>query len=163
MVRPYHSSDYGTLLEITTLAFDGVSIDQNIEKLYGLVNESDWKERKASHTKTDIAANPTGIFVYDIEGEAAGFISCRFNPRTLIGSIPNFAVHPDHQGKGIGKQLMKAALTYLRTLGMKFVRIETLEQNTRCCALYPKLGFREIARQVHYVMPLDDDTPSRHA
>lgn len=156
MVRPYRSSDYDTLLEITTLAFDGVSIDQNIEELYGLVNGVDWQERKASHAEADVAASLTGIFVYDIDGEPVGFISCRFSPRTLIGWIPNFAVHPAHQGKGIGKQLMEAALTYLRTLGMKFVRIETLEQNTRCCALYPKLGFREIARQIHYVMPLDD-------
>jgi ribosomal protein S18 acetylase RimI-like enzyme len=38
---------------------------------------------------------------------------------------------------------------------MRYVRIETLEQNRRCAALYPKLGFREIARQVHYIRPLE--------
>jgi len=161
MVRPYRYDDYDTLLEVTGLAFDGVSIDQNIEKLYGVINHVDWRERKVSHTQADVADNPTGVLVADEDGVAVGFVSCRFNPRTLIGWIPNLAVHPDHQGKGIGKQLMAAALDYFRALGMKFVRIETLEQNERCCALYPKLGFREVARQVHYVMPLDDDASDR--
>ena len=37
---------------------------------------------------------------------------------------------------------------------MLYARIETLEQNTRCLAFYPSMGFQEIGRQVHYIMPL---------
>jgi hypothetical protein len=36
-------------------------------------------------------------------------------------------------------------------------KIETLEQNARGQALYPRFGFREVARQIHYVMSLDSD------
>ena len=33
-------------------------------------------------------------------------------------------------------------------------KIETLEQNPIGRHLYPSLGFQEIARQIHYAMPL---------
>ncbi len=155
MIRPFRPTDRDALIEITARAFEGVSIDQNIEARYGVVHGVRWQERKARHIENDLAVNPAGIFVFEDAGRIAGFISCRFDRQTLIGSIPNLAVHPGHQGKGIGKQLIAAGLAYLRSLGMKFVRIETLEQNRRCVALYPRLGFREVARQIHYIMPLD--------
>ncbi|MBM4032872.1 MAG: GNAT family N-acetyltransferase [Planctomycetes bacterium] len=156
MIRPFRPSDRETLIQITTLAFDGVSIDQNIESLYGVVGGVGWQPRKASHIEADIQANPSGIFVFEHHGAILGFITCRPDRRTRIGAIPNLAVHPDHQGKGVGKQLIQAALNYLRAHGMHLVRIETLEQNRRCVALYPKMGFREVARQIHYVRPLDE-------
>ncbi|HPD13999.1 MAG TPA: GNAT family N-acetyltransferase [Planctomycetota bacterium] len=154
MIRPYRPTDRDDLLRVTKLAFDGVSIDQNIEALHGVINGVRWQERKASHVEADIAANPSGIFVCEAHGCVVGYVSCRINPTTAIGSIPNLAVHPAHQGGGIGRQLLDAALAYLRSQGMKYARIETLEQNQRCVALYPKLGFTEVARQIHYIRPL---------
>ena len=156
MVRPYRASDYDALVEVTKRAFDGVSIDQNIERRYGLIHGVGWGERKAAHLDADVAANPHGILVWDVDGVAVGYVSCRFHPRTHIGRIPNLAVHPEHQGKGVGRALLAAAFEYLRALGMELVRIETLVQNERCCELYPRLGFEEVARQVHYVMRLGE-------
>ena len=40
---------------------------------------------------------------------------------------------------------------------MTVAKIETLEQNTIGRHLYPSLGFREIARQIHYAMSLIPD------
>ncbi len=154
MIRPYRPTDRHALIEITKLAFDGVSIDQNIEALHGVIHGVRWQERKASHVEADIAVNPSGIFVWEADGSVVAYVSCRVNPATRIGSIPNLAVHPAHQGRGIGRQLLDAALAHLRAAGMEFARIETLEQNTRCVALYPKLGFTEVARQIHYIRPL---------
>jgi len=155
MIRPYRAGDDDTLIDITIRAFEDVSVDRNIEALYGVIHGVGWQERKARHIEADIAANPGGIFLFELEGRVVGFVTCRVNRRTRIGHIPNIAVHPDHQGKGIGKQLMDTAFDYLRSLGMSYVRIETLEQNHRCVAFYPKRGFREIARQIHYIMPLE--------
>ena len=40
-------------------------------------------------------------------------------------------------------------------LNLSQAKIETLATNDVGKHLYPKLGFREVARQVHYVMPLE--------
>lgn len=153
-IRRFKEEDRGKLKEITREAFDGVSIDQNIERLFGVIAGMRWYERKWMDIDADCDANPEGVFVAEVDGRVVGYITTRVDHRTRIGRIMNFAVSPPYQKMGIGSKLMSRALRYLRDEGMEFVRIETLEQNEVCRRLYPKLGFREVARQIHYIMPL---------
>ena len=155
MIRAYRESDREMLKAITAICFDGVSIDQNIERRYGIIAGKGWQRRKASHIDADVVAHPEGIFVYESEGEVIGYVTARPNRETRIGWIPNLAVLPGHQGRGIGKALIGKAVDYLKQEGMRFVRIETIEQNETATALYPKVGFQEMARQIHYVMPIE--------
>ena len=154
MIRKYRPSDLETLRQITAICFEGVSIDKNIEDKFGLINGLDWKQRKMPHIDNDVEANADGIFVAEIDGEVAGYITSYVNHRTKIGGIPNLSVHPDFQQRGFGRQLIEAALAYFKEEGMLYARIETLEQNQIGTAFYPKMGFVEIARQIHYIRQL---------
>ena len=156
MVRTYKPEDLDKIKEITVICFEGVSIDHNIEKIFGQFAETDWKARKAAHVDEDAAVNPEGIFVWEENGEVIGYITTRLFPDALIGQIPNISVLPGHQGKGIGKALMKAAFDYFDAQGMKVAKIETLDQNDIGQNFYPSTGFKEVAHQIHYAMPLSD-------
>jgi ribosomal protein S18 acetylase RimI-like enzyme len=92
--------------------------------------------------------------VAEVAGKVVGFISSRADRESRFGWIANFAVLPGHQKKGIGTRLIEAAFDYLRAEGMEYVRIEALDQNPIATRFYPRLGFRAVARQIHYVMPL---------
>ena len=154
IIRCYLPKDRETLKEITAICFEGVAIDHNIEKRYGIIAGMPWQERKKQHIDLDIEANAAGIFVAEENGVVLGYISTRISSDTKIGSIPNLSVLPEYQNQGIGQKLFKAAFDYFNDEGMAYVRIETLDQNKVGQHLYPKLGFQEIARQVHYIMPL---------
>ena len=65
----------------------------------------------------------------EIDGEIAGYITTRLNAATQIGGIPNLAVLPKFQRRGIGRKLIEKALAYLQAEGMLYARIETLDQN----------------------------------
>ena len=165
MIRKYRSEDLEALKEITVICFDGVSIDQNIEKKFGQVvhncasssfADTDWKARKAKHIDADVAANADGIFVSEEAGKVTGYITTRIDRESKIGGIPNLAVLPEYQGKGIGKALMKAAFDYFEEQEMAIAKIETLDQNPVGQHFYPRSGFTEVARQIHYAMPLTD-------
>ena len=154
-IRPYRSADLERLKEITAICFEGVSIDRNIEQMFGLMGGRDWRFRKLRHIDADVAGeNGRGVFVYEDGSEIVGYITTRIDGASRIGHIPNTAVHPDHQGRGIGRRLMEHAIEFLRAEGMEAVRIETLEQNPVGARFYPDVGFREVARQIHYVMRL---------
>ena len=154
-IRPYREEDRERLKEITVAAFPGVSIDRLIEEQFGLLNNVDWAARKRLSIDADCDAHPAGILVAEAEdGRVIGYITTRINPETCLGWIPNMAVEPDCQGMGIGKQLMQAALVYLRDAGMTHAKIETLTANERGQAFYPSFGFVEVARQIHYVRKL---------
>lgn len=156
MIRTYEAKDLNALKEITIICFEGVSIDHNIEKNFGRFSDTDWRERKAKHMDADVAANSDGIFVYEDNGTVIGYITTRIDHESKIGGIPNLAVLPGHQGKGVGKDLMKAAFDYFEEQGMAVAKIETLDQNDIGQNFYPRSGFTEIARQIHYAMPLVD-------
>lgn len=158
MTRTFRPSDVQRLKEITIECFPGVSIDNAIESQYGAIAGHDWKWRKAMSIQEDVEANPAGVFVYETDGRVAGYITTRIDPESGIGWIPNLATNPADQGRGIGRALMDAALEYLRASGMRLARIETLEQNAIGQAFYPSVGFREVARQIHYAMDLSEPT-----
>jgi ribosomal protein S18 acetylase RimI-like enzyme len=158
MIRPYRPADLDRLKEITAICFEGVSIDRNIETHFGPVGGHDWRWRKSRHIDADVDGdNARHVLVWEEEGQAVGYITTRVDPQSKIGWIPNIAVLPAFQAKGIGRLLMQEGLRHLRRQGMECAKIETLEQNNIGSRFYPDMGFKEVARQIHYVMRLEDD------
>ncbi|MEZ4862325.1 MAG: GNAT family N-acetyltransferase [Caldilineaceae bacterium] len=178
-IRKFQASDREPIKVITAICFEGVSVDHAIEQRHGLVNGHDWRYRKVRHIDSDIAANADGIFVAVVQDaptaeslvqgveeveplqaqmteQVIGYITTRIDHDTLIGGIPNLGVLPAYRGQGIGRKLIETAIAYAKAQGMAFVRIETLAHNAIGQTLYPSCGFVEVARQVHYVLPLDD-------
>ena len=49
---------------------------------------------------------------------------------------------------------LSIAVDFFRAQGLSHAKIETLDQNAIGQHLYPSCGFREVARQIHYVMQL---------
>ncbi len=154
MIRKYRDSDLETLRQITAVCFEHVSIDKNIEDKFGVIAGVDWKERKMAHINHDVDRNANGVFIAEVDGEIAGYVTTDINPRSRIGDIPNFAVEPRFQRRGIGRELLETALNYLKQAGMLHARIATLEQNQLGAEFYPKMGFAEVARQIHFIQPL---------
>jgi len=154
-IRTYEESDREVLREITAVCFAGVSIDQNIEKLFGQIAGKDWTWRKKRQIDDDVSAHPEGIFVAEVDSSVVGYICSRLDYATKIGSITNIAVLPAYQKRGIGKKLVDTAIAHMKRERMQYVRIEALEQNGVGRHFYPKLGFKEVARKIHYIMPID--------
>ena len=161
-IRAFQPADLARVRQITVDSFEGVSIDRNIERDFGLVAGKDWRERKARDVTTDCEVHPQGVFVAEEEGEVVGYITTRLDAFTGIGRIPNLAVDERFRGRGLGGELIRFAINWMREQGMSLAKIETLVQNERGQALYPRFGFREVARQIHYVMPLDGDREDEH-
>ena len=154
LIRSYRSEDLPTLKRIMVSAFDGVSIDQGMQKLFGIIRDHDWQWRKARHLDEDVARDPSGIFVAEIDGRIIGFISTWQDCEAGIGHIPNLALEADCRGQGLGRQLIEFALQHFRESGLTHAKIETLVQNAIGEHLYTSLGFREVARQIHFVADL---------
>lgn len=61
-------------------------------------------------------------------------------------------VRQGYRGMGLGRKLLSLAMHEARkTLKAKNLWIEYIEGNVPACALYEKLGFREVARLKNYV------------
>lgn len=61
--------------------------------------------------------------------------------------VDNVAVHPDYQGRGLGRRLMALAEEEARRLGFTTVTLYTNERMTANIELYKKLGYTETERR----------------
>jgi ribosomal protein S18 acetylase RimI-like enzyme len=153
-IRLYHAGDLDELKRITIEGFEGIAIDQNVERELGVVGGHDWRWRKARHVDEDIEANSNGVFVAEADGKVLGYISTRLDPEAGKGRIPNLAVDKAARGGGIGRKLIEHALEYFRREGMAFAMIETMADNPVGQHLYPSCGFVETGRQIHFAVKL---------
>lgn len=141
------------IIEITLDGFRGVSIDFWIEEEFGRV-EPGWEERKAADVRRSAAEEPHGIFVALDGDDVIGYVTVETSETKSIGRIADLAVDGRYRRRGLGSRLIERALTYITESGMRFAKIETLATNEAGQVAYPKMGFVEVARQIHYVMPV---------
>ena len=154
-IRPFQPSDLAALKAMTVEAFDGVSIDQGIERVHGIIAGHDWKWRKARHLDDDLRRDPTGIFtLVDEFDQPRGYVSTWCDQEAGIGHIPNVVVVAALRGQGWGRRLLEHACDHFRSRGLTHAKIETLAQNEIGNHLYCSVGFVEVARQVHFVADL---------
>src|SRR6185436_10291705 len=117
-IRLFQSVELSRLQEITAETFGPVSIDKNMERLLGPFGSGDWKTRKIAAIAEDCRIQPDGVFVAeDVDGAVVGYVTTRLNITSGIGWIPNLAVDPAHQGKGLGRALLEKAIEYFRENG----------------------------------------------
>src|SRR5260370_39971723 len=114
-IRLYGPSDLELLRSLTQEAFQGVSIDHNMEAIFGTIAGRDWRWRKARHIDEDVASNPEGVFVAEEDGQVIGYITTRVDREAGIGQIPNLAVAAGARNQGLGRRLIEHALDYFRS------------------------------------------------
>jgi mycothiol synthase len=51
-------------------------------------------------------------------------------------------VDPDYQGRGLGKRLLLAGLSYLKGKGLQVVELTVDRENKVACTLYKSVGFK---------------------
>ena len=71
-------------------------------------------------------------------------------PIYLVG----MAVHPDAQGKGVGRRLMGEAAKVARRLGCDAIRLDAYDDRAGAGEFYAKCGYREVARVKYKGTPL---------
>jgi ribosomal protein S18 acetylase RimI-like enzyme len=87
------------------------------------------------------------LLVAEIEETVTGFIN--FTTRQTIlhqdlsGLIDELVVAKEFRGKGVGNQLLLAAIRKCRQLGCREVEVSTEKTNTKAREFYKKCGFEE--------------------
>jgi ribosomal protein S18 acetylase RimI-like enzyme len=80
--------------------------------------------------------SPDGCFAAEIEAHVVGVLTTTtYDGLAFLGAV---IVSPELRGKGVGKQMMEAALAHLRQGGVKTVRLNAYLNAVR---FYERLGF----------------------
>jgi len=84
-------------------------------------------------------------FVWEEEGQVVGNITVqRIDTYGQRWAIANVAVAPTHRGRGIARQLMGAALDYIRARGGDWAILQVRRNNDIARGLYERMGFESL-------------------
>lgn len=113
LLRPATEADLPRLAEVTALAYHAVDArtfqrSWPDPEMRPAARQAFWTERTRHVLRTD----PGGCWVAEVDGVIVGCALSRV--RELMWILSSFAVLPGHQGRGIGSQLLPAALHHGR-------------------------------------------------
>lgn len=85
------------------------------------------------------------VWVVDIDGSVVGVIE--LVPREDHLWVENVAISPAHQGRGLGRRLLRHAEDEARRHGLAEIRLLTNERYTANIAMYLRHGYLEMHRE----------------
>ena len=93
--------------------------------------------------KCAAADSAQDLFVAETDGEIVAFCALSLDHDSKLGEIGLNAVHPDHQGRGIGTAMFRHALARMRASGMLAAAVGTGGDISHAPArrAYEKAGF----------------------
>jgi mycothiol synthase len=76
------------------------------------------------------------------DGEMVGFLLARTWEADQVGFIDILAVHPDHQGRGLGAFLLRTAFARFSGAGLREAQLGVASDNPKALRLYERVGMR---------------------
>ena len=133
-IRPFQPADLAPLQSIARAShhdsrffFDGRFPEHRCEDLF-----ETWITRSCQGWAQ-------AVFVAECEGAAAGYCTCHVESGS--GSIGLVALAPHAQGHGLGRRLIRAALSWFSSQAIATVKVVTQGRNARGQRLYQECGF----------------------
>ncbi len=93
------------------------------------------------------------VFVADDEGDIVGRLSLARDPHPASRHVADLGlmVAAEHRGRGIGRQLLEAAVEWSRMSEIRKLELHVFPHNAPALRLYESFGFeREGYRRAHY-------------
>ena len=129
-----------------------------------------WSFDVTPSPRSSVPSSIDGMLVAEDGGEIVGYVAVgratRLESNRHVADIRGLAVAPDHQGRGLGRALVHAALDAARERGARKVTLRVLGPNTAARALYESCGFVvEGVRRHEFLLDgryVDDVLMARH-
>jgi len=105
-------------------------------------------DAEVEHARSDEAST----LVVELGGEVIGTLR-RSRDQDAVG-VYGFVIRPDHQGRGIGGDVLRRVCRQARADGATRVHLEVVVGNDRALGLYTAIGFERVATEDYYALPM---------
>lgn len=146
--RPAQAADYARLESLTLESFEPITWAKRVDERFGPLNGVDWRQRWQDRFRRIFESQR--VLVAEQDGEIAAFASGTIDESTRLGYIDLLAVDRRRQGSGLGREMLRAMLRYLKEQGAEHAHLECLADNEAGNRLYRSEGFEEVARSIRW-------------
>ncbi|MBM3795792.1 MAG: GNAT family N-acetyltransferase [Acidobacteria bacterium] len=147
------SADFPALEALIIESFRAITWFKEIDAHFGTLNGHDWHARWQQRL-AKIFAEQT-ILVGETEGgEIAAAATGKYDAKQALGFVDLLAVGVVHQGRGLGREMLRAMLDHFRTLGARHAQLDCLTSNERGMKLYESEGWSPVAASMKWFTAL---------
>ncbi|MGB5306370.1 MAG: peptidase C39 family protein, partial [Gammaproteobacteria bacterium] len=124
---------------------------QDLESLVTIENQAFETDRFSRRSFRYLLTKANSLtLAYVSEGLVCGYVMLLFHTGTSLARLYSLAVHPGHQGRGIGRKLVEAAEVAAREHACISLRLEVRRDNLTSIRLYRDLGYRQFGEVPDY-------------
>jgi GNAT superfamily N-acetyltransferase len=134
LVRPYRPEDNETVKALHYLGLEQFDADAGVEDPHFIDADLDDIET--------IYSGNNGVFLTGMLNERIVAIGGLRRMSEACGEIKRMRVHPEYQGRGFGREILKHLLDAASSLGYRELRLDTTAQMMPARKLYEKNGFK---------------------
>lgn len=119
------------------------------EKRFTLRERATWTLEEERATLAAADGSASAFFLAEVDGRLAGLLNIdrgRWPKNEHVAEL-GMACHPGTRRLGIGTALLRRAIDWARSVGIRKVTLEVFSSNTGAIALYQGMGFEEEARR----------------
>ncbi len=149
LARP---EEHDTLRPLIIDSFEPITWYRKVDATFGPLNGLDWRERW--NLRLDKIFSTQIILVGELDSQIAAVATGTYTAATRLGFVDLLAVPLPHQGKGLGREMLRGMLDHLRALGAEHAHLDCLTDNDRGNALYAAEGWTNIASSNHWLIRL---------
>jgi len=152
-IREMKPGEGGEVIGLVEETFGRTSVPAAVEARFGAINGRSWREVMGDVARGCLDECDV-VLVGEVGGRPVAMATLDYNRKYSRGHVGLLAVAEDHQGRGIGREMVRAALSRMRDDRLRYAAIETLSKNERAARLYESEGFEEVGRQIQYFQVL---------
>lgn len=146
--------DHPHLERMIIESFEPITWFKKTDEIFGPLNGQDWRARWRRRLANVFATQH--VLVGETRGRIVACATGTLDAETRLGYIDLLAVAGAHQGRGYGREMLRAMLRYMKDRGAGHVNLECLADNDAGNNLYRSEGFCEVARSVRWFIKLPE-------
>lgn len=148
LFRPADARDFPQLETLVIDSFEPITWIKKLDAKFGPLNGRDWRARWQARLRT--VFDTEVILLAESEGAMCAMASATIDRESALGFIDLLAVGREFQGRGFGREMLRAIIKHLQGLGCQYVQLDCLTDNDTGNALYRSEGFEEVARHIRW-------------
>ena len=147
-VRPAKEADFPAIEAMVIASFEPITWARTLDLRVGPLNGVDWRERWRDRLQKVFSGQI--VLAGENEQELVAASTSTFDQRTALAYIDILAVAPEQQRCGYGREMLRATMAYLKSIGAQYVNLDCLTGNDKANDLYEAEGFEEVARHIRW-------------
>lgn len=147
-LREMRPDEHDEIAECVIDSFEPITWASKLDERIGPLGGVAWRDRWRSRLRAAFASEI--VLIGELEGEKIAYASGTYDDVTKLAFLDLLAVFKGGQGKGYGREMLRAFMDNMKQRGALYCQLDCLTDNDNANELYESEGFVKAASSYHW-------------